>query len=148
MSAITNRKAYFDYEILETLTVGVLLTGSEVKSVRNGQIQLVDSFIRIDNGEMYLWNCDIPKYSFSSDKNYDSYRSRKLLAKKSEIFRLISKMKQGRLTLIPLKVYNKSRTIKIEIGLARGKKRYEKKLREKEREQKIELHREKRNFML
>ena len=148
MHAIINKKAFFDYEVLETLEVGMVLNGSEVKSILGGQVNLVNSFIKILNGEIWLWNSDIPQYKFSTEKNYDNFRARKLLIKKAEIYRLESKMKQGRLTLIPLKIYTIRSRIKMEIGLCKGKKVYEKKLKEKERDLERELHREKRALML
>jgi len=148
MHAIINKKAFFDYVVLETIEAGMVLNGSEVKSIFGGQVNLVNSFIKIDNGELWLWNADITKYKFSSEKNYDSFRSRKLLVQKKEIYRLESKMKQGRLTLIPLKIYSVKSRIKLEIGLCKGKKVYEKKMADKERDLKRELHREKRSLMI
>lgn len=148
MEAVINKKALYDYEVLERLEVGIVLSGQEVKSVKNGGALLTDSFVRIDKGEMYLWNALINKYKFSGDRYYDDRRSRKLLAKKSEIVRLSSKAKQGRLTIIPLKMYSSHGRIKIEVGLCRGKKTHEKKNKEKERDLQRELHREKREFLV
>jgi len=148
MELARNKKAYFDYEILEILEVGIMLSGAEVKSVRGKQMSLAESYVRIDNSELFLWNADISKYRFADIRNYDPIRTRKLLASKSEILRLESKMKQGRLTLIPLKAYTKGKLIKMEIGLCRGRKRYEKKQREKERDMNREFHRDKREIMV
>lgn len=148
MEAIKNKKAYFDYEILDTLEVGISLLGSEVKSIKSGQMQLGDSYVKIENGKMVLWNASIPLFKYSQDKNYKADRTRPLLAHKSEIYRLESKVKQGNLTLIPLRVYSTRGKVKLEIGLAKGRKIYDKKLREKERDLTRELHREKRELVV
>ncbi len=145
---ILNRKGLHNYEISERLEVGILLKGAEVKSLRMGRCNLGDSYIKILNGELYLVNTDIPKYKYDGSSNYDSSRSRKLLINKKELIYLQSKMKQGNLTLIPISVYSKGGIFKIEIGLARGKKRYEKKLEEKERDLNRELLVEKRKYMI
>lgn len=123
MEAIKNRKAYFDYEILETLETGVALLGSEVKAVKSGQIQLGDSFVKIENGKMFLWNASIPLYKYSQAREYNDVRTRSLLAHKNEIYRLESKVKQGNLTLVPLKVYTVHGKVKLEIALAKGRKK-------------------------
>lgn len=148
MELARNKKAFFDYEILETLEVGIVLTGAEVKSIRSKQMSLAESYVRIDNKELKLWNATVPQYKFSNIKNYDPIRTRQLLAKKNDIIKLESKMKQGRLTLIPLKAYTTRKLIKLEIGLCKGRKRFEKKLREKERDLEREFHREKREVMI
>ena len=148
MQSIINRKAFHNYDILESLEVGLVLHGSEVKSIKGGQISLNESYIKIINGQMYLWNANIPRYVNSALINYDPIRNRKVLIHKSQIIKWSSKMKQGNLTIIPLKVYSNDGKIKMEIGLCRGKKVYEKKLQQKERDLKIELHREKRKFMV
>lgn len=145
---VKNKKAFFDYEILDTFEAGVVLTGAEVKSIKNSQIVLQDSFVRSDNGELWLWNANIPRYKFSSDDEYDPHRSRKLLLKRKEIDKLESKVKQGRLTIVPLKVYLLRGKVKVEIGLARGRKRHDKKNKRKEEDLKRELHREKRKHMV
>jgi len=148
MELARNKKAYFDYEILETLEVGMVLTGSEVKAIRTRQMSLADSYVRIENGQLQLWNATISQYKFSNEKNYDPLRNRILLAKRNDIYRLQSKMKQGRLTLIPLRAFTKGKLIKLEIGLCKGRKRHEKKAREKERVLDRELHRDKREIMI
>jgi len=148
MHSITNKKAYYNYEVLETLEVGLVLQGNEVKSVKNGQITLNESYIKIIDDQMFLWNANISRYVNSAQKNYDPIRNRKVLIHRAQIIKWMSKMKQGNLTIIPLKIYVKDGRIKMEIGLCRGKKVYEKKLQEKERDLKLELHREKRKFMV
>lgn len=145
---IVNKKALFNYEVLEKLEAGVSLSGAEVKSVRDGRCNLGDSYVKVVGGELWLVNADIPKYKYDGSSDYDSSRSRKLLVKKKELVYLESKVKQGNLTLIPLGIYSKGSNLKIEIGLARGKKRYEKKLQEKKRDLERELHLEKREFMI
>jgi SsrA-binding protein len=148
MSLIVNKKASFEYEILDKLEVGIVLEGPEVKSVVNGQMTLSDSFVKIIGGELFLINANITRYPYSSVKDYDAFRSRKLLAKRSEITKLIAKMKQGNLALVPIKSYIVKKRVKLEIGLGKGRKAYEKKIREKERDLKREEHREGRKLMV
>lgn len=143
---IKNKKAFFNYQILETLEVGIMLTGSEVKSIREGRVNLGDSYVKILNGELYLLGADIPKYKFNGDVNYDSTRTRKLLIKKKELLHLESKMRQGRLTLIPTGIYTKRDKVKLSVGLAKGKKDREKKMLQRERDLNLDLHRQKRAF--
>jgi len=136
-----NKKARFDYEILETLEAGLMLTGSEVKSIRTGNIKLTGGFITIHNNEAYLTNAHISKYKYSSIKNYDPERSLKLLLSTKEINYLRGKSQEKGLTIVPLSVYNKDRHIKVEIGIARGKKKYDKRRVIKEREEEREVRR-------
>lgn len=143
-----NKKAYFDYQILEEFEAGIVLTGAEVKAVKSGQINLRDSFVRISEHTSILWNADISKYRYSSDSSYDPLRSRKLLLKKSEIDYLATKSRSSRLTIIPLKVYLRRGRVKVLIGLAKGRKSYEKKAKERGRDLDRELHREKRKYMI
>ena len=145
---IVNKKAFFNYEVLERLEAGISLTGAEVKSVRDGRCNLGDAYVKVIGGELWLVNADIPKYKYDGSKEYDSSRSKKLLVKRKELTYFESKMKQGNLTLIPLSIYSKGPNLKVEVGLARGKKRYEKKLQEKQRDLERELHLEKRKFMI
>ncbi|MHC1716631.1 MAG: SsrA-binding protein SmpB [Candidatus Dojkabacteria bacterium] len=145
---IINKKASFNYDILERFEAGIMLTGAEVKSVKTGRANLGDSYVKIINGELYLVNTEIPKYKFSSLEDYDSKRSRKLLVKKEELVQLDSKLKQKRLTLIPLSLYVTRGKIKVEVGVGRGKKEYEKKEREKERTLDRELLYENRKYVV
>jgi len=145
---IVNKKAFFNYEVLERLEAGISLTGAEVKSVRDGRCNLGDAYVKVVGGELWLVNADIPKYKYDGSPDYDSARSKKLLVKKRKLVYLESKVKQGNLTLIPLSIYSKGPNLKVEIGLARGKKKYEKKLQEKKRDLERELHLEKREFMI
>lgn len=145
---IINKKGLHNYEILERMEVGILLLGAEVKSLRTGRCNLGDSFVKVLNNELWLINTDIPRYKYDGSSNYDSARSRKLLINRKELIYLQSKMKQGNLTLIPIKIYSKRGIFKLEIGLARGKKRYEKKLEEKKKDLDRELLVEKRKYMI
>jgi len=145
---IINKKGLHNYEILERMEVGILLLGAEVKSLRMGRCNLGDSFVKVLNNELWLINTDIPRYKYDGSSNYDSARSRKLLINRKELIYLQSKMKQGNLTLIPIKIYSKGGIFKLEIGLARGKKRYEKKLEEKKKDLDRELLVEKRKYMI
>jgi len=122
-----NRKAHFDYEILETFEAGLVLSGAEVKSIKNGRMNLAGSYVNFHNGEMFLIGAFIAPYQPKNQPaDYDPNRSRKLLLHKKEIASLTGKIKTKGLTLIPLKVYNKGRKIKLEFAVARGKKQYDK----------------------
>ena len=122
----TNRKAYHDYHIEETHETGVVLTGTEIKSVRAGSVNLRDSYAQVRNGELWLMNVHIAPYEPASRQNVDPYRDRKLLMHRKEIMRLFGRAQEKGLTLIPLRMYLKKNKAKIEIGLARGKKQYDK----------------------
>lgn len=131
-----NRKAYHDYSIEETIEAGVQLLGTEVKSLREGRANLKDSYAIIKNSDVLLLNCHISPYSHGNIMNHDPLRTRRLLLHKKEIERLRGKIQQKGYSLIPLKIYFKGPYAKIEIGLARGKKQYEKRETIKEREAK------------
>lgn len=131
-----NRKAYHDYSIEETIEAGVQLLGTEVKSLRDGKANLKDSYVVIKNSEVILLNCHISPYSHGNILNHDPLRTRKLLLHRKEIERLRGKMQQKGYTLIPLKIYFKGPYAKVEIGLAKGKRQYEKRETIKEREAK------------
>lgn len=130
-----NKRAYFDYEILEKYEAGIELLGFEVKAIKTGHLSLKGSFAVIKNMEVFLINAYIPPYQpNNTPKDYDPLRTRKLLFKKSEIKSLIGKQKQRGLTLVPLRVYNRRGKIKIEIGLAKSKKKIDKREKIKKRE--------------
>ena len=148
MNPVKNRKAFFDYDVLETLEVGIVLHGHEVKSVRGGGLSLKDSYVIVKNEELFLLNSSISRYKYMGGDDYDANRTRKLLASKKEIESLSSKVKQGNLTIVPLKAYAKGKKIKVEIGLGRGKKKHEKKEALRKRDLDRELHREKREHMV
>jgi SsrA-binding protein len=121
-----NRKARHEYTILQTYEAGIVLLGTEVKSIRQGKMNLVDSYAMVDKGEVWLLNAHISEYDQGNINNHDPIRTRKLLLNKSEIRKLIGRTKEKGLTLIPLRVYFKSGKIKLELGLAQGKKVYDK----------------------
>jgi SsrA-binding protein len=138
----TNRKARRDYQILETMEAGLVLVGTEVKSLRDGQAQLKDSFAGIEEGELYLYNAHINPYRMGNRFNHEPTRTRKLLMHEREIRRLIGKIQEKGLTLIPLRLYfNDSGKVKVELGLARGKKAYDKRRDIAERDAKREMER-------
>ena len=145
---IINKKASFNYEILETFEAGIVLTGAEVKSIKTGRLNLGDAYVKIINNELWLVNADIPRYKYSADEHYDSTRSRKLLINRDQFIKLQSKIKQGNLTLMPVSMYDTRGFLKVEVGIGRGKKHYEKKLREKERDLDRELHLENRKYVI
>lgn len=137
-----NKKAYFDYEILEKIEAGIVLIGQEVKSIKSGRINLAGSYVVANNEEFFLVGCNIPPYQpKNAPSNYNPERSRKLLLKKSEIKYLIGKSQQRSLTLMPLKVYTKKAQIKIEFGIAKGKKKFDKRETIKKRDIKREIER-------
>lgn len=129
-----NKKARFDYEILEDLEVGLVLTGPEVKSIRGKHVKLTGSFVTIHDGQLCVTNMHISPYAYAPNKNYDPTASRILLASKKEIAYLQGKLQEKGLTIVPLSLYTKGRHIKMKIGVARGKKNYDKKRVIKERE--------------
>ena len=121
-----NRKARHDYSILDTYEAGLVLTGTEVKSLRLGRASLVDGFATIDDGEVFLRNVHIPEYDQGSWTNHEPRRVRKMLLHRGEIERLIGKTKESGLTLVPLSLYFSAGKVKVEIALVRGKKSYDK----------------------
>ena len=118
----TNRKAFADFDVLEKFEAGIALTGSEVKSVREGKVNLKDSYALIKDGEALLFHCHISPYDFAHQFNHEPTRTRKLLLHKREIMRLTGKIKERGLTVVPLRVYFKGKHIKVEIALAKAKK--------------------------
>jgi len=141
----TNKKAYFDYEIIETYEAGIVLLGTEVKSAKEGKINLRDSFVKIINGEAFLLNCHISPYSHGNITNHDPTRTRKLLLHRKELNKLIGKSKEKGLTLIPLKIYEKGNKIKVEISLAKAKRNSIKEKDIKEKDISREINRELKN---
>jgi SsrA-binding protein len=137
----TNKKAYFDYEILEKLETGIVLSGMEIKAVKTGKASLAGSFAIVRNNEAYLLNLSITPYQPKNiNFNYIPDKTRKLLLHKKQITYLLSKKRQKNLTLIPLRMYNKNGLIKVELGLAKGKKKFDKResLKKKEITRKID----------
>ncbi|HIK28842.1 MAG: SsrA-binding protein SmpB [Oscillatoriaceae bacterium SKW80] len=142
-----NRQARFLYEILDTYEAGIELKGTEVKSIREGKVNLRDGYVLIRNGEAWLINVHISPYGKASNYfNHDPRRTRKLLLHKREIRKLIGKVEQQGLTLVPLKMYLKGSWVKIEIALARGKKLHDKREDERRREDKRDIERAMKRF--
>jgi SsrA-binding protein len=130
-----NKKARFNFTIEESYEAGIVLLGTEVKSIRNGKINLSDSYADFRDGELFLLNCNISQYPYSHQENHEPLRMRKLLMKKREMKRLSGKVIERGFTLVPLKVYFKRGYVKIEIGLAKGKKAFDKRETIKKRDQ-------------
>ncbi len=138
-----NRKARFDYEVLEKYEVGIELLGIEVKSIRAGSMSLEGAFVIVRGGEAFLINANIPPYQVkNTPENYDPIRNRKLLLTKKEIRELVATEKNKSLTIVPISVYNKNRKIKLEIALVKGKKKFDKRETLKKRDTDRELRRE------
>ena len=134
---IVNRRARFDYEISETFTAGIVLTGTEIKSLRQGKGSLVDTFCYVDNGEVWVKNMYIAEYFYGTYNNHAARRDRKLLLQRKEIRRLEKDGKESGFTIVPLKLFISERGLaKLVIGLARGKKEYDKRQSIREREDK------------
>ena len=137
-----NRKAYHDYHIETTYEAGISLLGTEVKSLREGKVNLKDSYAIIKDNEVFLLNCHISPYSHGNIFNHEPLRTRKLLLNRSEISKMFAHISQKGFTLIPLKIYFRKGKAKVEIGLAKGKRQYEKReaVKEKEARREIERH--------
>jgi len=137
-----NKKAKFDYQLLETFEAGLVLTGQEVKSIRQGHASLQGAYVTLHQNDLYLINANIPPYKMAGPlPDYDPTHSRKLLLNKKEIHYLASKLQQIGLTLIPLSLYTKHKNIKLELALAKGKKKFDKRRTIKEREEKRKIQR-------
>jgi len=136
-----NKKARHDYHILEVIEAGMVLVGTEVKSLREGRANLKDSYARIKNGELFLVQAHISPYSHTAHGNHDPERVRKLLVHNRELKRLTGKTQEKGLTLVPLKVYFKNGKAKVELALASGKKSYDKRETLKRKDQKREMER-------
>lgn len=136
---IRNRRATFDYEILETFEAGLVLTGSEVKSLREGGASLNEAFARIHRGEVILEGMNIPVYRQASYNNHEPLRSRKLLLNRREIDQLQVAVEQRGLSLVPLKLYFRNGWAKLSLGIGRGRKRHDKRRREAERDAKRQI---------
>jgi SsrA-binding protein len=121
-----NRKARHDYHILESWEAGVVLLGTEVKSIREGRVNLRDSFARVENGEVWMMNVHISPYSHRGSANHEELRQRKLLLHRDEIRKMVGKVAEKGLTLVPLELYFKNGRVKVQLGLARGKQAHDK----------------------
>ncbi|MFO0636164.1 MAG: SsrA-binding protein SmpB [Nannocystaceae bacterium] len=136
-----NRRASFDYEILERYEAGLALVGSEVKSVRDGRISLAEAWVQIERDEAWLVGAHIAEYELAHRRNHEPMRRRKLLLHRREIDKLFESVQRAGLTLIPLRIYLKGRRIKLELGLCRGKQAHDKREKVREREHKREVER-------
>jgi SsrA-binding protein len=121
-----NRKAFHDYHILETVEAGLVLTGTEVKSVREGRISVLEAYVRIERGEAWLMGAHVAHYAQGNRYNHEPVRPRKLLLHRDQIAHLAGKVHEGGMTIVPLRVYDRRGHVKVEIGLARGKKLWDK----------------------
>lgn len=139
---IKNRRANFDYEISETFTAGIVLTGTEIKALRNGKASLVDSFCYVNNGEVWVKNMYIAEYFYGTYNNHETRRDRKLLLNRKEINRLLRSGKETGFTIVPMRLFINDRGLaKLVIGIGRGKKEYDKRQSIKEREDKRSMAR-------
>jgi SsrA-binding protein len=136
-----NRRARFEYEIVQVYECGIELTGTEVKSMRQGKANLQDSFARVEQGELWLFNCHISPYEFGNRFNHDPVRKRRLLMHKREITKIKSQLAEKGLTLIPLKLYFKRNWVKVDLALARGRQLFDKRENITKRETKRQLER-------
>ncbi|MCX5801755.1 MAG: SsrA-binding protein SmpB [Candidatus Eisenbacteria bacterium] len=136
-----NRKARYLYFVLETMEAGIVLVGSEVKSLREGKANIRDGYATVDGGEVFLHNMHVSPYDEASSFNHDPLRTRKLLLNKQEIRRLAGKINERGLTLVPLNVYFKGKHAKVELALVKGKKKYDKRESIARREQEREIER-------
>ncbi len=139
---ILNRKALHNYHILEHLEAGIVLSGSEVKSIRGGRVDLGESYVRVLGEEAFLVNANIPKYAESSDRTYDPLRSRKLLLHRSQINNFMGKTTGKGVALVPISLYEKNNRFKLEVGLGKSKKEFDKRKVVKEREHKRRIEQE------
>lgn len=137
---IVNKKVLHNYHILEKTEAGIVLSGSEVKSIRSGRVDLGESYVRILNGEAFLINANIPRYQQASDKEYEATHARKLLLHKSQINSLVGKTSGKAVTLVPVSIYEKNNRFKVEVGLAKSKKEFDKRkiLKEKDHLRRIQ----------
>ncbi|MGX7013226.1 SsrA-binding protein SmpB [Vagococcus silagei] len=137
-----NRKARHDYTVIDTIEAGIVLKGTEIKSIRQRRVNLKDGFARVRNGEVYLMNVHISPYEQGNLFNHDPLRTRKLLMHKRQINRLVNETKNTGVTLVPLKIYIKDGFAKVLIGVAKGKKQYDKRQDLKRKDMKREINRE------
>ena len=138
----TNRQASFRFNLLDRLEAGIVLTGTEVKSLRDGKAQLKDAYASVDDGELWLHNMHIPPYLPANRFNHDPERPRKLLLHRREIERMVERVKEKGLTIVPTRVYFSGRRAKVEIALAKGKDRFDKREAIRDREMKRDVQRE------
>ena len=145
---INNKKAYYDYQILDTIEAGLVLSGTEIKSIRDGRANLKDSYAIVKNGEVFILNMHISHYKEGNIFNHDETRTRKLLLNKKEIFKLRDTVVLNGNTLVPLKIYFKNNRAKLLLGIAKGKKNYDKRESIKKRDVNRELKKQYKNLNL
>ncbi len=138
---VSNKRALYEYFILESIEAGIVLTGTEIKSVREGKVSISEAYVRVDRGELFLIGSNITPYSHGSYTNHDPMRPRKLLAHKSQIRELKEMIEQKGLTIVPLRIAMKDGLAKVDIGVGRGKKLHDKRASEAEREGKRDMAR-------
>ena len=143
---VTNRKARYEYEIIDSVEVGLVLVGSEVKSIRSARVNLSDSYGRVIKGEIWIIGMHISPYMEATTQNHDPLRERKLLLHRNEIKKLARKVQEKGFTLIPLRIYFKNNRAKLELGVARGKRQYDKKVSIAQKDAKREMEREQKKF--
>lgn len=136
-----NRRARHEYDLIESIEAGIVLTGTEVKSLRNGKASLEESYAAVENDEVWLYGCDIPEYLQANRMNHKPKRPRKLLLHRSEISKIVSRASEKGLTLVPLKIYFKDGMAKVEICVARGRKLYDKREALKKQDAKRDIDR-------
>ena len=136
-----NKKAYFDFHIFDKYEAGIVLTGTEIKSVRKNTVNLKDSFVHIENGEVFLYNCHISPFEHGNRYNHEPLRTRKLLLTKKEILKIDSKVKKDGYTIVPLEIFIFKGFAKVEIALAKGKKLHDKREDIAQKDQKREMDR-------
>ncbi len=140
-TVVTNRRARRNYDVLDTIEAGLVLTGTEIKAIREGRVNLSDAYGKPEDGELWLVNMHIAQYSAGSDNNHDPTRPRKLLLHKDEIIRLSRQVSERGLTLVPMRLYFRRHRAKLELGVARGRKLYDKRRAMVEREREREAQR-------
>jgi SsrA-binding protein len=145
-TVVTNRKARHNYEIVDSIEVGIVLLGSEVKSLREGKANLADAYARIKNGEVWVVGVHISQYKQNTIQILDPLRDRKLLLHKAEIKKLLRRVDEKGMTLVPLRLYFKGNIAKIELGIARGKRQYDKKTAIAQKDAKRDLEREQKKY--
>jgi SsrA-binding protein len=145
-TVVSNRKARHNYEIIDSIEVGIVLLGSEVKSLREGKANLADAYARIKNGEVWVIGMHISQYKQNTIQILDPLRDRKLLLHKGEIKKLLRRVDEKGMTLVPLRLYFKSNIAKIELGIARGKRQYDKKIAIAQKDAKRDLEREQKKY--
>lgn len=139
---IRNKRAFFEYEILETFITGIQLVGTEIKSIRNSKASIVESYCRFTNSELWVVNMNISEYDFGNINNHEARRDRKLLLNRKELDKLEKRIKESGLTIVPLKLFlNEKGIAKLEIGLAKGKKLYDKRETLKQKDDKRDMDR-------